>query len=250
LSIGHWEDGANGQDKQGSRRALNLRECYQATFGIVSASISSLSSALTHELRNPLSSVKMAVQSVSRNNLLPERDRRRLEIANREIRTIERMLSLFSEFGRDAPLCVESVPVRTLVEEAAAMLEQELGDRRITIDVDEAKSLPSVRADIVRLRPILAQLLLNVAMGLADGGVVHVRLEKAKGGCAVRVEDRSAKIPREAKEHVFEPFGRFSLRGPGLSLATLRKLMELHGGRLDFSERSGSGVVFTLTFPL
>ncbi|HZH04299.1 MAG TPA: histidine kinase dimerization/phospho-acceptor domain-containing protein, partial [Myxococcaceae bacterium] len=63
--------------------------------------ISGLSSSLSHEIRNPLSSVKMAVQTLARNTQLSARDQRRLAIANREIRTVERMLWLLSEYGRD-----------------------------------------------------------------------------------------------------------------------------------------------------
>ena len=64
--------------------------------------ISKLSSSLSHEIRNPLSSVKMAVQTLARNTGLSERDQRRLTIANREVRTMERMLWLLSEYGRDS----------------------------------------------------------------------------------------------------------------------------------------------------
>src|SRR6185295_11888807 len=79
--------------------------------------ISKLASSLSHEIRNPLSSVKMAVQTLARNEGLSERDRRRLTIANREIRTMERMLWLFSEYGRDAPPVGEVTSVRALFQE-------------------------------------------------------------------------------------------------------------------------------------
>src|SRR5712692_2832852 len=85
--------------------------------------ISRLASSFSHEIRNPLSSVKMAVQTVARNPALSERDQRRLMIGNREIRTMERVLWILSEYGRDSPSTVESVALRSLVQESAALVE-------------------------------------------------------------------------------------------------------------------------------
>ncbi|HMK73958.1 MAG TPA: histidine kinase dimerization/phospho-acceptor domain-containing protein, partial [Myxococcaceae bacterium] len=82
------------------------------------AHFSRLASMLSHELRNSLSSVKLSVQTLAKNADLSARDRRRLAIAEREIRTLERMLTMFAEYGRDRPLTVETVGLRDLVGQA------------------------------------------------------------------------------------------------------------------------------------
>src|SRR5713226_9271675 len=84
----------------------------QVLSGAPPVQISKLASSLTHEIRNPLSSVKLAVQTVARSPSLSDRDQRRLAIANREIRTLERMLWLLSEYGREGTAALESVPSR------------------------------------------------------------------------------------------------------------------------------------------
>ncbi len=144
--------------------------------------LSGLASQLSHELRNPLSSVKMAVQTLARNTGLSERDQRRLTIANREIRTLERMLWLLSEYGRGTSPVLEQHPPRTLVQEAMAMVAPELAERRVEVRVDEAPDVPRVKVDAGRLRPVLAQLLLNVAMGLTEGGNVEVSIRADPAG--------------------------------------------------------------------
>ncbi len=213
--------------------------------------ISRLSSSLSHEIRNPLSSVKMAVQTLARNLTgLNDRDKRRLTIANREIRTMERMLWLLSEYGRDSEPNLEAMPLRTLVQEAAAMVSLELGERRVEVQVDEQPELPRVRVDGARLRPVLAQVLLNVAMGLPEGSNVEVALRQGPPGQVWMVlKDPAAALPPEERGTLFEPFGSRLARGAGLSLAALRRVMLNQGGdvAVEGSAEPGS-MVFTLTF--
>lgn len=212
--------------------------------------ISRLSSSLSHELRNPLSSVKMAVQTLQRNAAnLSERDQRRLAIANKEIRTMERMLWLFSEYGRETPPHLEAMPLRALVQEAAAVIEPELADRQTTLEIDEPGDLPPVKVDVARARPVLAQLLLNVAMGRPEGGKLPVRLEAHGNGAAMVVHDLEAALPDSEQQTVFEPFGSRLARGAGLSLAALQRVMRGLGGEVLASGGDTPGIVFTLRFP-
>ncbi|XXF80280.1 HAMP domain-containing sensor histidine kinase [Myxococcaceae bacterium GXIMD 01537] len=212
--------------------------------------ISRLSSSLSHEIRNPLSSVKMAVQTLARNLTgLNDRDKRRLTIANREIRTMERMLWLLSEYGRDSAPNLESLPLRTVVQEAATMVSLELAERRVEVRVDEAPELPRVRVDGTRLRPVLAQVLLNVAMGQPEGSDVEVALRRGPAGQVWMVlKDPAAALPPEERGSLFEPFGSRLARGAGLSLAALRRVLVNQGGDVAVEGSAEPGMVFTLTF--
>lgn len=212
--------------------------------------ISALSSSLSHEIRNPLSSVKMAVQTLARNTGLNDRDKRRLTIANREIRTMERMLWLLSEYGRDTPPVLEPTPLRTLLQEAVGMVAPELAERRIELEVDEPEGLPRARVDLNRLRPVLSQVLLNVAMGQPEDSRVQVALRAdAPGRVALRIQDPAAALPPEEEGTLFEPFGSRVARGAGLSLAALRRVLLNQDGNVTAEPGDGPGLVFTLHFP-
>jgi signal transduction histidine kinase len=210
--------------------------------------ISRISSLVSHELRNPLSSVKMAVQTLARNTGLSEKDQRRLQIANKEIRTMERMLWLFSEYGRESASHGELAPLRGLVLEAAGLVELELAERRVRVEVEETAPCPKVRLDLARLRPVLAQLLLNVAMGQSEDSVVKVALTPEGGWTKLLVTDPQV-VPPEEQATVFEPFGSLLARGAGLSLAALSRVMKSHGGRVTADSGAGPGTVYTLCFP-
>ena len=210
--------------------------------------ISALSSSLSHELRNPLSSVKMAVQTVARNEGLSVRDRRRLTIAQREIRTLERMLWLLSEYGREDPLAVEGWVLGDLVRQSLELIEPELAERRIVPRLDGAPQLPRVRADATRLRPVLGQLLLNVAAALSEGGTLEARLAPSPRGAELRLVDTAASLQPGEEERIFEPFGSRLARGAGLSLAALRRVLQQQDGEVTAGPAPSGGIAFTLDF--
>lgn len=211
--------------------------------------ISRLSSSLSHEIRNPLSSVKMAVQTLARNTELGERDKRRLAIANREIRTMERMLWLLSEYGRDSlPEPIE-VPVRTLVQDSAALVDPELKERSVQLEIAEDVDGIRTTVDAPRFRPVLSQLLMNVAMGLEQGGTLYVSIRKEGGRPAIVLRDDAASVPDEEAAKIFEPFGSRLARGAGLSLAALKRVVQAAGGDVAARGSESPGTVFTVTLP-
>ncbi|HZJ55404.1 MAG TPA: histidine kinase dimerization/phospho-acceptor domain-containing protein [Myxococcaceae bacterium] len=212
--------------------------------------ISRLSSSLSHELRNPLSSVKMAVQTLARNEGLSARDQRRLTIALREIRTLERMLWMLSEYGREAPLALDTWSLPELIQESTGLIEHDLAERSIQLELVGVDGLPRVRSDGVRLRPVLAQLLLNVAASLEEGQPLLVTLRQSERGVEVELLDEHAALEPGDQARVFEPFGSRLARGAGLSLAALRRVLQQQGGEVTAVAASPPtrGVFFRLDF--
>ncbi len=214
-----------------------------------SIQVAKLCSSLSHEIRNPLSSVKLAIQTIARNAQLSERDQRRLAIANREVRAIEGILGLLSEYGRGAPLALESTSLRSLLENAAAAVESELSERRIQVQVEDPHAA-KVRVDPERFRRVLSQLILNVAMAQPEASIVQVVVTPARlGGYDVALLDRSASLLPRAAASLFEHLDSSLAGGARLSLATLSRLLELHGGRVTAASNAEAGTLYTLHFP-
>ncbi len=191
----------------------------------------------------------MAVQTLARNPGLSERDARRLTLANREIRTMERMLGLLSEYARELPPHREPTSLRTVLKDALSLVEPELAERRISVQFDGPEELAKVRVEGHRLRLVLAQLLLNVAMGLSEDETLTVELREVPGGAELRVPDRAATVLPEERATLFEPFGSRLARGAGLSLAALRRVLQHQGGDVTAEPLGPEGALFTLTFP-
>jgi two-component system, NtrC family, sensor histidine kinase HydH len=233
----------------GGRRAAWVMDLQAVLHEAPPLQISALSSALSHELRNPLSSVKLSVQTLARNKELSARDQRRLTIAQREIRTLERMLTMLAEYGRPRPLTLDTVGLRELLAQAVDAIGFELTGRQQTVRVDAPAPLPSVRADAHRTWPVLAQLLLNVAAALPEGASVEVQLRPtASGGALLCVRDEATTLSSEEQAQAFQPFGSRLARGAGLSLAALRQVMLHQGGAAQVHTDEKPGTLFTLAF--
>ncbi|HEY3586144.1 MAG TPA: histidine kinase dimerization/phospho-acceptor domain-containing protein, partial [Myxococcaceae bacterium] len=134
-----------GMESTGTAVEARVHDLGALLEGAPPLQISRLSSSLSHELRNPLSSVKMAVQTLSRNDGLSARDQRRLTIALREIRTLERMLWMLSEYGRETPLAVDTWSMSELIQESSGLIEPDLAERSIRIELLGVEGLPRVR---------------------------------------------------------------------------------------------------------
>jgi two-component system, NtrC family, sensor histidine kinase HydH len=225
--------------------AMDLREVLT---GAPPVQIAKLASSLAHEVRNPLSSVKMAVQTVARSPSLSDRDQRRLAIANREIRTLERMLWLLSEYGREGTAALEPVPLRLLVQEAASLVEPELLERKLQVEIDDLSSV-RVRADAASLRRVLSQLLLNVSPAYEEGSILPVKIFRTEDGSALTLRDPSSTIRPEERSSLFEPFGSMLARSAGLSLAALHQVMRSLGGSISAQADAEPGTLYTLRFP-
>jgi len=247
-----------GKSPTSLRLVLSLREGVpgaevmdwrRSSEGAPSLQISKLCLSLSHEIRNPLSSVKLAIQTIARNATLSERDKRRLAIANREVRAIEGILWLLSEYGRDAPLALESTALSSLLQNAAAAVEAELSERRIQVQVEDPHAA-RVRVDPERFRRVLSQLILNVAMAQPEASIVHVAVTPARlGGYDVALLDPGASLLPRAAASLFEHFASPLAGGARLSLAALSRLLELHGGRVTAASNAGAGTLYTLHFP-
>jgi signal transduction histidine kinase len=237
-----------GMETSGTAVEARVHDLGALLDGAPPLQISRLSSSLSHELRNPLSSVKMAVQTLSRNEGLSPRDQRRLTIALREIRTLERMLWMLSEYGREAPLSVDTWSLPELIQESSGLIEQDLAERSIRLELLGGEGLPRVRSDGIRLRPVLAQLLLNVAASLGEGEPLLLTLRPSERGAEVEVLDEHSALEPGDQSRLFEPFGSRLARGAGLSLAALRRVLQQQGGEVSATAATPRGVLFRLDF--
>jgi two-component system, NtrC family, sensor histidine kinase HydH len=145
---------------------------------------------------------------------------------------------------------VESWALPDLFQESASLIEQDLAERNVHLEVWGAPELPRVRSDGVRLRPVLAQLLLNVASSLQDGQPLAVSLRQSPRGVEAQVLDEHAALNPGDEERVFEPFGSRLARGAGLSLAALRRVLQQQGGEITAAPAipPARGVLFCLDF--
>jgi signal transduction histidine kinase len=217
----------------------------------------------SHDLRNPLASIKATAQLLERrldrpDGLDPERLRQGLQrldaIATRASGLVDELLDLASmQMGRPLDLDRRPADLVELAREVAQ--EQQLATERHTIHVEAVEPRLNGLWDGRRLGRVLANLLDNAVKYSPDGGSIDVRLRREGEWAAIDVIDRGIGIPDDDQRRIFERFQRASnveqrIGGTGIGLASAWHILDSHGGTITVQSQEGSGTTFTVRLPI
>ncbi|MEP7132345.1 MAG: ATP-binding protein [Acidobacteriota bacterium] len=219
--------------------------------------LESFAAEVSHEFRNPLASIRIAAEMASESET--EEDRRRfLDIAEREVQRMERLLSDLREMTRvDARLESEEQNPLSL----NALLERvcegyRLRSSRVIFQFDPPVETITIRASEERMAQVFENLLDNAASFSSEGSEVRVRLAREDGAASVRVSDHGPGIPIEHLPRIFERFFSWrpdqpdaAQRHTGLGLAIVRTIVEGYGGGVFASNNPEGGATFTVRMP-
>jgi len=217
-------------------------------------------STMSHELRTPLNAVLGFSDLLNEERYGPLNERQRRYVGHIHtggkhlLRLINDILDLSKiEAGR-LHLAIESVSVNACMSEAVDCLRP-LSDRKSQTMVVKPSADLSVRADSMRLKQILMNLLGNAVKFTPDGGKIELSAQRAGDAVRVEVRDSGPGIPAAEQKLIFEAFYRLrqtgkTSEGTGLGLAITQRLVELQGGSLGLESQLGSGSCFYFTLPL
>lgn len=214
----------------------------------------------SHELRTPLNAIVGWVHVLQTGALTDDEQRRQAVNAierNARIQTrlIEDLLDVSRMIQGRVSLAVAPLMMSTVVESAVETIRHAADAKKIAIEVEQAPEPMPVIGDEHRLQQIVWNLLANSVKYTPHGGTISCSLTREGGRAVVRVTDSGEGIDPSFLPHVFEPFRQgasATMRsGLGLGLAIVRRLVDLHGGRISAeSEGLGRGSTFTVSLPL
>jgi two-component system sensor histidine kinase KdpD len=215
-------------------------------------------SAVSHNLRTPLTAVKAAAGTLlaSWSRLEPEERRELLETIADEAERLERLVRNTLELSRIRAGALdvdrEPVDVADLVQHAVRRLRPVARAHRVRLDVSD--DLPEVWLDVTMLEQILLNLLENALRFAPPGSEILVGARPLENDLVeLRVSDHGPGVPADARERIFEEFrgadDRPDRSGTGLGLAIVRALVIAHGGSVHYEETPGGGATFVCTFP-
>jgi signal transduction histidine kinase len=217
------------------------------------ASIGRLSASIAHEIRNPLTSVKLNIQKVLANDSLNELDKDHLGISQEGISHIENFIKELLNFTRFSELNVDKFSIEQVIDESVKMMKDSLMIKKVVLRKDVAKDLPLVFVDGDKLRQVFMSILRNACEAVNEGGeiIVHVSLVNGKDGKRIKIEisDDGNGIQKEDWEKIFEPFYTTKSTGIGLGLANARKIVEQHKGSIRVKGKKGKGTCFKILIP-
>jgi signal transduction histidine kinase len=222
---------------------------------------SDLVATVSHELKTPLTSVRLAVHLLLEETVGPLTPKQtELLLDAREnaeclLRLIEHMLALARLQQRDKALHLQPESPAELLRSAAESFVARAKDKHVELVVADADTLPPVAADAGRLGDALNNLLDNALAYTEPGG--RVTLSAAADGAGrvqLTVADTGVGIPADALPHVFDRFfrvpGQSRPEGTGLGLAIVREIVQAHGGEVACESTPGQGTAFHLTLPV
>ena len=211
------------------------------------AAIGKMAAHVTHEIRNPLSSMGLNIE------LLEEELATRTDLgeAQQLVRAVkgevERLADLSEEYLRVArrpkPQLVRE-SLADLVREVVEFVRLELAKAHVVCHVELLEPLPSIALDEAQIRQALLNLIRNAREAMQpNGGELWLRVRAAGDGSGVElvVDDDGSGIVDEAREKVFDPFFTTKERGTGLGLAVTRQIVEAHGGTIGCEPRTPQG---------
>jgi signal transduction histidine kinase len=210
---------------------------------------------LSHELRNPLNAIRVAL-GVMRAGEDVDAGRRALAVIERQVTHIARLVEDLVDTARiergTLSLQVEPVDVRDVLSTALDMAEPSVNHRRQELIWDCPPEPMLVNGDRVRLQQVFSNLLLNASKYTPEYGQIELRMYRAASDFCVAVRDNGKGIAAEDLRRVFEPFVRATRDEPGLGvgLYVARTLVEQHGGEISVdSNGSDRGATFTVRLP-
>ena len=219
------------------------------------AAIGEFAAELAHEIRNPLTALKLNLQRLERmlaRDGAPAEAERPLQIALSEVARLDRVVSATLRLGRpDVAAAVRRrIAVSELVEAAVAPLREQLQARRIELVLKCPEA--SVDADAEHMTGALLNVLLNAVEAMPGGGTLRVTANVDDGGGSVEicVADTGGGIPEAALQRLFRPFSTTKPDGTGLGLALAHRTIEAHGGSLALEQTGPEGTAFRIRLPL
>lgn len=212
---------------------------------------------VAHDLRGPLSALKTSVEILGLAHPEPGGSRQVVEIAQRQIMGLERMVGDFLDMAKieagQLDVQFQREDLRALVGEVVSLIEEPSPHGRLVLKLPPTPVF--VRCDAVRMEQVVTNLISNALKYSPAHEPVDVELVVDSGDAVICVKDRGAGISEEEQRVVFEPFRRSArttatVPGLGLGLFVVQRIVDAHGGHIEVKSAPGRGSTFKVRFPL
>lgn len=219
------------------------------------ALVGQTAASISHNLKNPLGSIKTILQVQLENPEMPESMRGETKMVLEEINRLSAKLNQLLQFSRPAVRGTEVPQISdavTVLREVVEVLRPEADRRRISLRMTESNAAIPVAASAEALNDILSNVIVNALEATISGGAVSAAMNISNGHCLITVEDDGPGIPPAILEKILQPFFTTKSQGTGLGLAIAARRVSEFSGKLEFSSpiSAGRGTRFEITLPL
>lgn len=214
------------------------------------AALGRVAAAIAHEIRNPLASMRGAVQVLGSDSRLSDEDIQLMNIVLRESDRIDRIISDFLMYARPRQPEKEPVDLNHLLEETLTLLRynSEIDNSKFHLLAEPCPDPALVFADPGQLRQVLWNLARNAIKAMPEGGTFTISINRTTDGSSIEVNftDTGIGMTEDQIERIFEPFSSFSAGGTGLGMSVVYHIINEHRGKIDVKSKIGEGTTISL----
>src|SRR4029078_4145950 len=217
------------------------------------AAIGEFSMFLATEVREPLASIRAQLEEVTGEGILDFDPQTRVENAMRNLIRIEAILNEILDFAKPLKLTRRLLRIPEVIQRQLTVVANDLEVTRIQVTKDYATIIAPVRGDEAKLQQVFLSIFRNASEAMSPGGHLHIQVTQHRAGRVVEdqilIKNDGAPIPAEIVDKVFEPFFTTKRTGIGFGLATVKKIVEEHGGAITIGSAPGEGTTVTIRLP-
>jgi signal transduction histidine kinase len=216
------------------------------------AAVGELSSSIVHEMRSPLSSIKMSLQALKKKVANDPPYREMADIGGRQLQRLETMLTDLLSFSKPLQIKPEVILFRVLSQDVTHATMKNLEDKNQTLEVNDRLGDKPLYVDRELLGRALTNLIMNASQFSPSEATIEfsAQIVAEKGSwISMQIRDEGPGIQDRHRKHLFRPFFTTRPEGTGLGLANVKKIVEHHGGIVFAQDGSTGGAAFTIHLP-
>lgn len=216
--------------------------------------IARLAGGLAHEIKNPLSTIRLNMDLLAEEFANPEtpKERRALakvRVVQRECQRLQELLDSFLDFAKVRRYQFKPTDLNQVVRQVLDLYRAKLQQAGIEVIDYLTSDLPLVLLDREAFESALSNLIINAEQAMPNGGQLVVRTYCTPEGVALDLIDTGCGMDENTLAHIFDAFFSTKKGGTGLGLPTAKKIIEGHGGTIEVQSEVGTGTQFTIRLP-
>jgi len=216
--------------------------------------LAAMAGSLAHEIKNPLSVIRMNMELLAEDFAEPQtpRDRRalaKIEMVTKQCTRLETLLNDFLRFSRVRNLDLRLGSLNEQIERVLDLYAPQANENGVEVVRYLDSDLPNIPLESQTLQAALVNLVKNALEAMPDGGQFVARTRATRNGVALDLIDTGSGMDEQTAMKMFDAFYSTKNGGSGLGLPTARKIIEAHGGRISVQSELNRGTQFTLEFP-
>ncbi len=215
-----------------------------------------VSAGMAHEIRTPLTSIKLFIQSLESTFPLDDETLEDLSIIKVEIDRMEEIINRFLSFARPVEPKFESVSINQILSDAISLIKTRIEGGKIVIETEYDDSLPLIAGDRRQLGQVFMNMLLNSIEAMPEGGRISVATnvisvsDEYRKLLKITIVDTGCGIDEASRRYIFDPFFTTKDSGTGMGLAIAFTVIEQHGGLIEVESEPFKGTTFMIYLPL